>query len=287
MRFSLRSTGFVATLAVLAACNSDGTLAPDNSPVSVSAVQADVQSVSAASASDAVAAIGTGLSSAGVSYYVAPANAMGLSVAAGTVSGSCSFSQATGFYTCTGGKEHGLLVTRQFKIFSGGVGTPTTGLADSTLAIWTTSGRDTSSEDSRVRIRIVNHADTNMSVITRDTAAPHLPTKFTNNGHGTQQDTVIFSDSNGVKTYTISNDVRVTNLVRKAPEPQNPFPASGTITITLAGSMKYAPKTGETVTKSVAGTAVVTFNGTQNASLALGGKTCSLDLVTRKVSNCQ
>lgn len=284
MRFSLRTTGVAATLALLAACNSDSVVTPDNSPTSVNAVQSDVQNVSAASASDAVAAIGTGLSSAGVSYDQAPANVM-----SGQVSGGCSFSAGTGFFTCTSGKERGLLITRQFKIFVGGApsGAPNGLLPDSTLAIWSTAGRDTSVEDGRTRIRIVNRADTNMSVITRDTVPPKLPTKFTNNGHGTQKDTVIYIDSLGTKTYAVNNDVVVTNVVRKAPEPQNPWPASGTITITLQGSMTYAPKTGETVTKSVAGVAVVTFNGTQTASLAVGGKTCDLNLSNRKVSNCK
>ena len=41
------------------------------------------------------------------------------------------------------------------------------------------------------------------------------------------------------------------------------------------------------LSRSVAGIAVVTFNGTQNASLVVGGKTCTLNLVTRKVSGCQ
>lgn len=287
MRTSFRTTGLLVTLVALAACNADKGIAPDNSPASLSAVQADVQNVSAASASDAVAAISSGLSSAGVSYLVAPSGAMDLSVAAGTAI-NCQFSVGTGFWTCTGQQEHGFTVVRKFRIFTGGAATNSTaGLIDSTMAIWSTAGRDTSTADNRLRIRFVNHADTNMSVITRDTAAPHLPTKFTNNGHGTQQDTVIFSDSNGVKTYVISNDLRVVNLVRTAPEPQHQFPTSGTITITLAGSMTFAPKVGGPVTKSVAGTAVVTFNGTQTASLAVGGKVCSLDLVTRKVSNCQ
>ncbi len=284
MRLSFRTTGLAATLAFLAACNSDSVVSPDNSPTSVNAVQADVQNVSAASASDAVAAIGSGLSSAGVAYDMAPANVM-----SGQVSGGCSFNAGSGFFTCVGGKERGLLVTRQFKIFVGGApsGAPNGLLPDSTLAIWSTAGRDTSVEDGRTRIRIVNRADTNMSVITRDTTTLHLPTKFTNNGHGTQKDTVIYSDSLGTKTYAVNNDVRVTNVVRKAPEPQNPWPASGTITITLQGSMTYVPKAGATVTKSVAGVSVVTFNGTQTASLSVGGKTCDLDLLTRKVSNCK
>ena len=72
MRSPLRSSIVLVSLAALAACNSDSGIGPDNSPVSVAAVQADVQNVSAASAADAVAAIGSGLSSAGVSYAVAP-----------------------------------------------------------------------------------------------------------------------------------------------------------------------------------------------------------------------
>ncbi len=284
MRSAFRTTGLLVTLAALAACNADKGIAPDNSPASLNAVQADVQNVSAASASDAVAAIGSGLASAGVSYLVAPSGGMGLTVA-NTTAGNCSFSQQTGFYTCTGGRERGFTVTRQFKIFavpaSAGM---LAGLPDSTLAIWTTVGRDTATDEGRTRIRSVNRADTNMSVITRDSLPPRLPNKFTNNGHGTQQDTIIFSDSNGVKTYVVNNDVRTANVVRKAPESQNPFPFSGTVTVTLAGSMTYVPTAGATVTKSVAGTAVVTFNGTQNASLALGGKTCALNLVTRKVT---
>ena len=287
MRFPLRSSIVLVSLAALAACNSDSGIGPDNSPVSVAAVQADVQNVSAASAADAVAAIGSGLSSAGVSYAVAPVGSLGFNTS-NQAAVNCSFNVGTGFFTCTGQSERGFSVVRKFKIFMGGVAVPgTSGLIDSTMAIWQTTGRDTSTAENRTRIRSVNRADTNMSVITRDTAAPHFPTKFTNNGHGTQQDTVTFSDTSGVKTYIVNNDVRTANLVRKAPEPQNPFPASGTITITIAGSMTYVPKVGLTVNRSIAGLAVVTFNGTQQASLAMNGKTCVFDLVTRKVSNCQ
>jgi hypothetical protein len=290
MRTSLRTTGLLVTLAALAACNSEQGIAPDSSPVSVAAVQADVQNVSAATAADAVAAIGSGLASAGVSYLVAPSGGMDLAVATSAAI-NCSFSQGTGFFTCTGQRENGFQVVRKFKIFTGGAAVSTTsGLIDSTMAIWSTAGRDTSTSDNRTRIRIVNRADTNMSVITRANTAPFLPTMFTNNGHGTQQDTVIFSDAKGVKTYVVDNDVHAVNLVRTAPEQQHPFPTSGTITITLAGSMNYAPAEGSggtAVSKSVSGTAVVTFNGTQTASLAVGGKTCALNLVTRAVSNCQ
>ena len=292
MRFALRSTGLsvaLAALAALAACNSDSVLAPDLSPVSVNAVQADVQNVSAATAADAVAAIGSGLASAGVSSLSAPAGSMGLLVAS-TAAVNCSFSVQTGFFTCTGQGERGLSVVRKFKIFMGGVAVAgTSGLIDSTMAIWQTTGRDTASENGRTRIRIVNRADTNMSVITRDIAPPYLPTQFRNNGHGTQQDTVTYSDSVGVKTYILNNDVRTLNLIRKAPEQQNPYPMSGTVTITINGSMSWVPlANGEAnkVTRSVSGVAVVTFNGTQTASLAVGGKTCDLNLQTRKVSNC-
>ena len=290
MRMSLRTTGIFATLAALAACNSDKAVSADTSPLSVAAVQADVQNVSAATASDAVAAIGSGLASAGVSYAQAPAGSMGL-MTASQAAVNCTFSVGTGFYTCTGQGERGLSVVRKFKIFMNGAPVPgTSGLIDSTLAIWQTTGRDTVSEEGRTRIRIVNRADTNMSVITRDTAAPRLPTRFTNNGHGTQNDTVTFSDSNGVKKYAVSNDVVVSNLVRKAPEQLNPFPFSGTVTVTLNGTMSFVPSPGSRFTalsRSVAGIAVVTFNGTQNASLVVGGKTCTLNLVTRKVTGCQ
>ncbi len=285
MRTNFRTTGLMLALATLAACNGDGSTAPDVSPTSVAAVQADVQSVSAASASDAIDAIGSGLASAGVSSLVAPSGSADLAMAA--TAGNCSFSAGTGFYTCTSNNERGFSVTRKFKLFSaGGAGS----VADSTLAIWTTSGRDTSSGEGRQRIRIVNRADTNMSVIARDSAPPRAPNRFTNNGHGTQQDSVIYSDSNGVKTYVVNNDVRTADVVRRAPESVNPFPASGTITITLSGTMRYVPRgngDAAAVTRSVAGTAVITFNGTQNAVFAMGGKRCALNLVTRKVSGCQ
>lgn len=269
---------------LLAACSADSSVAP-NALLSTATVNADVAVVSTAVVSDQILGITGGNAGAGVSYLVAPSGSSSLVMASGVAMG-CSGPNASGWFVCNMWQEHGLNVTRSFRFWSAGaVAAGPSNTIDSLQHIWTTIGRDTVTVGSAVRIRSVSRADTGTSIVTRDATPAHNPTQFLNNGHGSAADTVIFTDSGKVVTMAYTGHTIVANVVRKAPEATNPFPFSGTISLSLSVSAK-ATKGDQSETKSFTTNAVVTFNGTQTASLVVGAQTCDLNLVTRQSSNC-
>jgi hypothetical protein len=163
-----------------------------------------------------------------------------------------------------------------------------TSLADSTQHFWVTTGRDSVVKDGVTRIRAIVRADTGTSVVLRDTTAGRPALQFTENGHGNKADTLIVRDSLRIRTYITVGTHVVANLVRKAPEISNPYPASGTITfIANISASAVGPGDANRETKTLSRTSVVTFNGTATASLVADGKTCDIDLPTKTVSNCR
>lgn len=270
---------------LLAACSADSSVAP-GTLLSTTTVNANLAVVSAAAVGDQIAAIGGGNTGAGVSFYTAPQGSSSL-VMPSAVAVGCTGPNAQGWFICIKWQERGLNVTRAFRFWSGGAvaGGPSNS-TDSLQHLWLTSGRDTVTVGTATRIRSVLRADTGTSVIARDATPAKNPTQFTNNGHGSVADTMIFSDSGKVVTMTYAGHTVVTNVVRKAPEASNPFPFSGTISLQLDVNAK-AVKGDKTETRAISTTAVVTFNGTQTASLAVGTQTCDLNLVTRRASNCR
>ena len=283
MRHVSRSIALSTLAALMAACNSDTVVAVETGPLGTAAVQADVASVSSAMATDQVLAIGAGLAAGGISSLQGQG---GASLVMAAVAPGCTGPNASGYFVCASRVERGMQVVRQFRFFVGGAVSPGTGgLIDSIQHIWTTTGRDTASEGSKSRVRIVSRADTGTSAATRDTTPAHSVTQFLNNGHGSALDTVIFTDSGKTVRYIYAAHTVVANVVRKAPESANPYPFSGTITINLS-VQALATSEGHSESKSFADIAVVTFNGTRFAVLTARGKTCALDLVTRRAADC-
>lgn len=285
MRHPSRSIAIATLTALLAACKADTVVAVDTGPLGTAALQQNVASVSSAFAGDQVSAIGSALAGAGVSAFEAPAGGASLVMAA--VAAGCTGPNGAGYFVCTSRSERGLTVVRQFRFFAqGAVATGPGNNIDSLQHIWSTTGRDTASEGSKTRLRIVSRTDTGTSIMTRDTTPARNVTRFLNNGRGTALDTVIFTDSGKTVRFIYAGRAVVANVVRKAPESANPFPFSGTITLTLS-VQALATSEGKSESKSFDDTVVVTFNGTRFAVLNARGKTCSLDLVTRTASQCQ
>lgn len=84
-------------------------------------------------------------------------------------------------------------------------------------------------------------------------------------------------DDGVTRTYDMETDAEHTDVVRKVPRAQNPYPVSGTITrhvhvvITEDG----------VVVEEKDVTSIITFNGTQFASITVGEDTWDIDLAER------
>ncbi len=103
-------------------------------------------------------------------------------------------------------------------------------------------------------------------------------TQRTWNGTGTSNATRSRHTENGDRSYEISCALTVTNVVVPVPRGADRFPISGSITRTCTITFRGGVRDGQTVQR----TAVVTFNGTQTATLTIGDKTFDIDLKSRQ-----
>jgi len=112
-------------------------------------------------------------------------------------------------------------------------------------------------------------------------------TSRTHNAVGTANDTTTMQRDGFTRTVRESSIDSIVNLVFNLPHATNPWPVSGRIirnvnaTIIITGPREE----NRTISKRV----VVTFppDGQGNVSIQIGNTTCTLNLVTRRVVNCQ
>lgn len=79
------------------------------------------------------------------------------------------------------------------------------------------------------------------------------------------------------RSYVIECTLTVANVVVPVPRSDERFPISGTITHHCSITFEGGPRDGQTVER----TAVVTFNGTASATVAVGDRTFDINLRTR------
>jgi hypothetical protein len=104
-------------------------------------------------------------------------------------------------------------------------------------------------------------------------------TQRTWNGNGEDHLSRSRHNDGGERTYTIVCTLQVENVVVPVPNGSGDrFPISGTITRHCTVTFDGGPRDGQTVER----TAVITFNGTQTATLTVGGKTFDIDLKMRR-----
>jgi hypothetical protein len=131
--------------------------------------------------------------------------------------------------------------------------------------------------------RIRNHAVTDHPSFTTD-----VDSSSTWNGNTLATDTAKFTGKIWTINYTgVANDTTV-NVVFRRPRIVNPFPKSGEFH--RWATWVYAATGPATKSGTVSRHIVVTYNGTSTAQLQVIGSTtltCSLDLITGEVSNCQ
>lgn len=102
-------------------------------------------------------------------------------------------------------------------------------------------------------------------------------TQRTWNGTGISAATHSRHRDSGDRSYDISCTLTVVNVVVPVEHGSDRFPISGTITRVCTITFTAGPREGQTVVR----TAVVTFNGTQTATLTIGDKTFDIDLKSR------
>lgn len=82
------------------------------------------------------------------------------------------------------------------------------------------------------------------------------------------------TDANGTRTYDMSGVGTIADVVRGVPRDVNPWPLSGTITRSITVVITNGPDGDVTRERTV----LVTFNGTQFATLTVNGEEFELDL---------
>lgn len=86
------------------------------------------------------------------------------------------------------------------------------------------------------------------------------------------------TDEDGTRSYDMSGVGTIKDVVRGVPRDENPWPLSGTITRTIKVVITNGPDGDVTRERTV----VVTFNGTQFATLTVNGEEFELDLAARE-----
>jgi len=87
------------------------------------------------------------------------------------------------------------------------------------------------------------------------------------------------ADGNAARTYDVTGDLTVTNVVIPAPRTDDSWPLSGTITKHFTIKVTGGPRDGQTHERTV----TVTFNGTRLVPIVVNGETFTLDLKTRRI----
>ena len=280
----------ILVAALLAACGSS-----DKSPVAPSTTSDDASTTAvisgdvAGDAGDASATLSETFAASevvsGASASLAPATpGLAFSTAStAAASTSCTGPDASGFYTCAKTQENGFVITRSYRYWAGGsialkYAEATT---DSVNHRWTQTGVRAMSDTSNggtTRNAAVARADTSTMQIVRGSTPEHVW-----NGTGARTDTATAKDKNGTRSYVLTAFDTAQAVAYAVPRKSNAWPLSGTITHNVKAVWTSAKGATTTTTRR----AVVTFNGTETASVQVGGLTCSVDLKTHVASGCK
>lgn len=266
-------------LALLLAACSDSTspitiTADDiNQAAVISASDATAEDVSILSASDMTMSggavqnvIGGGLMMSRTPTGAAPSYTW-------TFGDGCTYSANTGRFSCPAIVSAGLTLNRDFGFYD----------ANNT-AQSAYSASTTDSANFHVSVAGTHTADNGQDVVNRDRSLTvsgllGAETSRTWNGTGTRNDNGYRTVGDVTRSYTVNDAVTVSSVVVNLPRSSNPWPMSGTITRQISGTASVS-KSGVSKSFSVSRTVTITFNGTQYATVSVGGNTYTLDLST-------
>jgi hypothetical protein len=99
------------------------------------------------------------------------------------------------------------------------------------------------------------------------------------NGTGASTHGAYWTDSVATRTADVSFSSTFSNIVVQLPRSANPYPISGTITRIVTGT-GVVTRNGKTKSITISRTVVITFNGTEFATMVVGSENFSLDLAT-------
>jgi hypothetical protein len=108
----------------------------------------------------------------------------------------------------------------------------------------------------------------------------------THDGNSVGSDTSSFVGPNVTRTYDEAGNDSVEAVTFNVPRSQFPYPASGMIVRNVSAVATFKSAT-ENQTTDITKRVEVDFNGTIIATLKVDGKTCDLNLLTHRVTNCQ
>jgi hypothetical protein len=128
----------------------------------------------------------------------------------------------------------------------------------------------------------VNRNDTaTLSVNRQTTPVTHIWNRV-----GVRQDSTQYVGENITRHWHYAAFDTASAVTFDMPRSQNPWPESGSIVHNLTVHFD-AERATRTSTRTMTKRALITFNGTQDVTLQVGGLTCTLDLETHQVSGCQ
>jgi hypothetical protein len=278
------SVGAAAVLFGLAACSSDNATSSGGTPNS-----AEVTSGARQGAGEGAAMTLAELN-ANENVYGASADvANGAAAVVSPTTVNCGGPDDNGWYNCTAVLDSGvhLTITRSIRFWAGtnydlwwNNPSPTDSVnhkwtVDGTLDAAVRAGRNVTVDDSNAATLIVLRVPAGVAAVAN--GAQHVW-----NGTAAQHHVATYTPQGGdERILTQTGYDTVAAVTFQMPRSQNPFPLSGVITINetthfTAGSYD------QTDTRHL----IVTFNGTNIATLQDGGITCDLDLTTHDVSNC-
>jgi hypothetical protein len=195
------------------------------------------------------------------------------------ISPTCSY--AAGRYTCAATTEQGLTVSRSFAFYNAQGNTVQTYDAATVESVNFQAQIDGNFQRDIVWSAGV-HRTRNVTVSGLISMSPQR--KW--NGTGTGADTVMHIGLDGIRSLAGTATETVSNVVMPGKDAASQIPLSGSISLAVAYTASLQGVTAS-VSKEVSRTIVVTFNGTQTATLQIGTLTCQLHLDTASVDSCQ
>lgn len=285
----------------LGACSTDSITNALQDSVSTAEEQADIATAAGAAAAQNLDLMYNGADGAMASFSTSRTPGLWLDVrsnaphwAFSQFASNCPYDTDTGRHNCDPiDVAPGLILTSSYAFFAAGqwqeTFAPTT--TDSTTAT------DSINLDGLLQGTVSNANDTatvNRHLNVTVARNPEWDQQRTWNGTATDTSNATVVNDNATRAYALKSATTIGNVVVAEPRGENPYPLSGTIMSTISGSRTREGNT--TVSKNVAYTAVVTFNGTSIVPLDIGPSADNLtghfcvDLAQRKlaqVSGCR
>ena len=281
----------------LGACSTDSITNALQGSVSTAEEQADIATAAGAAAAQnldlmydgADGAMGRIAMSAAPHFWLdVRSNGLRASISPPASGNECTYDADTGRHNCDPVDfGTGLVLTSSYAFFSAGqsqesfdpMTTDSINL-DGLLQGTVSSANDTANINRHLNVTVARN--------------PQWDQQRTWNGTATDTSNATVVNNNATRAYALKSATTIGNVVVAEPRGENPYPLSGAIISTISGSRTREGNT--TVSKDVAYTAVVTFNGTSVVPLDIGSSPDNLtghfcvDLAQRKlaqVSGCR